>query len=61
MDTPRTKPHRKPYAKPAVEEVRLRVSEAVLGITCRATLSNAFVQAGTTICTEELPTQCQFT
>ncbi len=51
MDTPQANPHRKPYAKPAVEEVRLRVSEAVLGLVCRATFSGQFAQRNIDVCT----------
>ena len=42
MDTSKTKPQRKPYHKPAVQEVRLRVNEAVLGTDCKnASTSNS--------------------
>jgi hypothetical protein len=35
MDMSKNKPSRKPYNKPVVQEVRLRIKEAVLDISCR--------------------------
>jgi hypothetical protein len=35
VDNSKINPNRKPYAKPVVQEVKLRINEAVLGTGCK--------------------------
>ena len=51
MDTSKTRPHRKPYDKPVVQEVRLRIREAVLDISCKTTSATGiYAREGLAVC-----------
>ncbi len=52
MDTSNTRRHRKPYHKPVVQEVRLRIGEAVLATQCRVVgASGTYINSFASECT----------